>query len=209
MSSPLLPPHPPPPVQEFTQAVTLVLCDSEQAGNFIYEESKIVLNTNTSTQPISAERGTGPGEGEHAASLPATGVSTPEQHNAAKHLICLGVLHGSVEDGAVLSLLPCVEDGEQGADAQSFEFENPGPAREPGAVTLKGAEEQCLTAGWPFFTGVAVKMSEESRDRYRSDYAVVLLNEAEEPVEFDLSFPDEGFTLRAAVSPRSIQTILT
>ncbi len=67
---------------------------------------------------------------------------------------------------------------------------------------------RCVTAGWPFFTGAAFEMSEASKVRYGKEYSVVLLNEAEEPVEFDLSFPSEGFTVRAIIGPRSIQTVL-
>ena len=67
---------------------------------------------------------------------------------------------------------------------------------------------RCVTAGWPFFTGAAFEMSKESKARHGKDYAVVLLNEAEEPVEYDLSFPSEGFTVKAMVGPRSIQTVL-
>lgn len=66
----------------------------------------------------------------------------------------------------------------------------------------------CVTAGWPFFTGAAFEMSDESRARYGKDYAVVVLNEAEEAVEFDLAFPSEEFTVRAVIGPRAIQTIL-
>lgn len=67
---------------------------------------------------------------------------------------------------------------------------------------------RCVTAGWPFFTGAAFEMNEESRDRYGKDYAVVVLNEAEEAVEFDLTFPSEEFTVSVVVGARSIQTIL-
>ena len=67
---------------------------------------------------------------------------------------------------------------------------------------------RCVTAGWPFFTGAAFEMSKDSKARHGKDYAVVLLNEAEEPVEYDLSFPSEGFTVKAMIGPRSIQTVL-
>ncbi|CAN0073208.1 unnamed protein product, partial [Hapterophycus canaliculatus] len=73
---------------------------------------------------------------------------------------------------------------------------------------VSSSSGRCMTAGWPFFTGVALKMSKGSRERYGKEYAVVVLNEAEEPVEFDLSFPAEGFVVRAIIGPRSIQTIL-
>lgn len=67
---------------------------------------------------------------------------------------------------------------------------------------------RCVTAGWPFFTGAAFEMSKESKSRYGKEYAVVLLNEAEEAVEYDLAFPSEGFTVKAMIGPRSIQTVL-
>lgn len=165
-----------------------------------------MLSYHAAEAPIAPEPGAGPGEGEHPSSLvddevesDPDGVDPDDQPS-----LCLGVLNGSVEDGAVLTLSPCVTPGEAGSGAQQWNFledDGPGPVVMP-------ATEQCMTAGWPFFTGVAVRMSPESSLRYKGDYAVVLLNEAEEPVEFDLSFPEEMFRVRTIIAPRSIQTIL-
>lgn len=77
-----------------------------------------------------------------------------------------------------------------------------------GSRLLSVPSGRCVTAGWPFFTGAAFEMNKESKSRHGKDYAVVLLNEAEEPVEYDLSFPSEGFTVKAMIGPRSIQTVL-
>lgn len=88
----------------------------------------------------------------------------------------------------------------------TYAFQVDGGAGEGSLLSVSTG--RCVTAGWPFLTGAAFEMSEESRDRYGKDYAVVLLNEAEEAVEFDLSFPSEEFTVRAVIEPRSIQTIL-
>lgn len=77
-----------------------------------------------------------------------------------------------------------------------------------GSSLVSSATGYCVTAGLPFFTGAAFEMNQESKERHGEDFAVVLLNEAEEAVEFDLSFPSEGFAVKAAIGPRSIQTIL-
>lgn len=77
-----------------------------------------------------------------------------------------------------------------------------------GSSLVSSATGQCVTAGLPFFTGAAFEMNQASKERYSKDYAVVVLNEAEESVEFDLSFPSEGFAVKTAIGPRSIQTIL-
>lgn len=200
------------------------------------------MATNVSEPPVRPEEGAGPGEGESPSigggggggATNSTGlaigtdpestvsagmeISNGEKSSAPEVLadtdpaICLTALDDSVENGAVITLRPCVGDdgdnaGGDGSGAQAFVFEEWGEESGAGAVTA-AKTGQCLTAGWPFFTGVAFKMNGELRERYGNDYAVVLLNEAEEAVEFDLSFPDEGFSLSASITPRSMQTIL-
>ena len=63
-----------------------------------------------------------------------------------------------------------------------------------------------MMAGWPFLTRTAFVMNEESEQRHGWDFAVVL-NEAEETVDFDVSFPPEGFSVRATIRTPSIQTM--
>lgn len=197
----------------------MVPCDSDQAGIFVHDEATghLVLQADASYPPdayppIIPNTVAGPGEGEEgipglsATSEEEEGSFVSEAPTAAPIAVpqCLDVLDGSVEDGAVMTLVDCAEaDGE----TQRWKFSPfEGGAGEGSLVSV--ATGQCATAGWPFFTGAAFEMSEESRDRHGRDYAVVLLNEAEEPVEFDLSFPSEGFAVRAIIGPRSIQTIL-
>ena len=63
-----------------------------------------------------------------------------------------------------------------------------------------------MTTGWPFLTGTAFVMNEESKQRHGWDFAVVV-NEAEETVDFDASFTPEGFSVRATIRTPSIQTM--
>lgn len=77
-----------------------------------------------------------------------------------------------------------------------------------GSSLVSSATGHCVTAGLPFFTGAAFEMNQASKERHGKDFAVIVLNEAEEAVEFDLSFPSEGFAVKTAIGPRSIQTIL-
>lgn len=209
--------------QQFTKSVNLVPCDSDQAAIFVYDapSGHLVLQTNASYPPdgyppIIPDTGVGPGEGEKGIgselnSSVTSNEETETEPSATLPRLCLDVIGGSVEDGAVLTLAPCANDDEEkegsGGDHQMWDFyEVEGGAGEGSLVSrLTG---QCVTAGWPFFTGAAFEMNKESRNRYSRDYAVVLLNEAEEPVEFDMSFPAEGFVVKAVIGPRSIQTII-
>lgn len=194
--------------QASSHSVSLVPCDSDQAGTYIHdpENLHLVLQTDDSDPPdaytaVVPDAEAGPGE------LPLNGSESGAGPTTAPAVaaLCLGVLGGSVDDGALLTLAPCVN--EKGEGSQSWEFSTGGGDAGDGSL-VSLSTGQCVTAGWPFFTGAAFEMSEESRDRYGKDFAVVLLNEAEEPVEFDLSFPSEGFTVRVAIGGRSIQTIL-
>lgn len=249
--------HAPPPLpststsspQEFTQAVQLVPCESNEAGIYSYDPDtgriKLVNTNSEQSAPVRAEPGVGPGEGENPGNVaaapdlsvqpvhvsfsptaaptsyslnpPATAAAAraAADHEEEEPSTCLAVLGASLDDGAVLTLKPCVtvataaaaEDGGSNASAYAFEFEKWGVGVGPGSVMVRKTG-QCVTAGWPFFTGVAFKMNDDLRDRYHSHYAVVVLNEAEEPVQFDLSFPDEEFAVSSLISPRSIQTIV-
>lgn len=166
--------------------------------------------------PIVSDPGAGPGEGEQDGVGPETASNngtkiasnngttlSSEEAPTSPTSLCLDVLGGSAEDGAVITLSECVEDG----NSQEWELvEVEGGAGEGSIVS--GTTGQCVTAGWPFLTGAAFEMNKESKYRYNKAYAVVLLNEAEEPAEFDLSFPAEGFKVRAVIGPRAIQTIL-
>ena len=76
-----------------------------------------------------------------------------------------------------------------------------------GRSLVSGATYLCMTAGWLFFTGTAFEVNDESKQRHGWDFAV-LLNEAEETVDFDVSFPSEGFSVRTIIRARSIQTIV-
>ena len=148
--------------------------------------------------------------GNGTASGPARASETGPELAAVPEAIpalCLAVLGGSVDDGALLTLAPCVNETGEGS-SQSWDFLEGGDDGGEGRNLVSQFTGQCVTAGWPFFTGAAFKMSDESRDRYDKDYAVVVLNEAEEPVEFDLSFPSEEFTVKVTIDARSIQTIL-
>lgn len=193
--------------------MSLVLCNSEDAASYIFDAAtgNLVLQTEEVRPPVAPEPGKGPGEGEHAVDVVLSNYTTisPTPSPLPADDVCLSVLHGSLEDGAVLTLRPCVSAGAAGSSAQKFAFSDTdaGSGSRSGMLMIERTG-QCVTAGWPFFTGVAFEMSDEGKDRYDSDYAVVLLNEAEEVVNFDLSFPAEGFTVRAEIGPRSIQTIL-
>lgn len=200
--------------------MSLVPCDSDQAGTYIHdpENLHLVLQLDDSDPPdaytaVVPDAEAGPGEpplngsGSGPGKPPLNGSESEPGPTtaAAAAALCLDVLGGSVDDGALLTLAPCVNETGEGSQRWDFS-EGVGDAWERSFVSLSTG--QCVTAGWPFFTGAAFEMSEESRDRYGKDFAVVLLNEAEEPVEFDLSFPSEGFTVRVAIGGRSIETIL-
>ncbi|CAM9843061.1 unnamed protein product [Ascophyllum nodosum] len=193
------------------ECVHLVSCDSGEAGVFVHdpETGHLILQTNIPYPPndypsIYPGADTGPGEGEKMTS----------------NDLCLDVLDGSTEYGAVLTLAECgggdnqewvfkpvvVEDNGEGDDKVNRNGED--ESEERGRSLVSGATGLCVTAGLPFFTGTAFEMNEESKQRHGGDFAVVLLNEAEETVDFDLSFPSEGFSVRATIGPRSIQTIL-
>lgn len=224
--------------QENSHSVSLVPCDSDQAGTYIHdpENLHLVLQIDDSDPPDAynpvvpdaeagpgetPSNGSGPGEpplngsgpgeppvnGSESGSGPTTAAGPAA---AAAPALCLGVFGGSLDDGALLTLAPCVNETETGqGTSQSWEFsEGRGDTGEGGTSLVSLSTGQCVTAGWPFFTGAAFEMSKESRERYGKDFAVVVLNEAEEPVDFDLSFPSEGFTVRVAIGGRSIQTIL-
>ena len=187
----------------------LVSCDSDEAGVFIHdpETGRLAL------QSIVSGAGAGPGEGQDFSNS-SSSLTPPTDSD-----LCLDVLDGSAEDGAVLTLEECgdgdgqvwifkpVVEGSIGGDDEGDngdEDEHGGRGRS----LVSSATGLCVTAGWPFFTGTAFEMNEESKQRHGGDFAVVLLNEAEETVDFDLSFPSEGFSVRATIGPRSIQTIV-
>eukprot|EP00903_Cladosiphon_okamuranus_P018045 g16606.t1 len=187
-----------------TQAVTLVPCDSSESGIFVHDRQTghLVLQEEASWPPSDFPP-TNPDE---------KNSSTPAETPPPGELLCLDVLYKSTEDGAVVTLTPCALGDDAAAeegvfDEQKWEFSKvEGGAGEGSLRSVPSG--RCLTAGWPFFTGAAFEMSDDSKARHGKDYAVVLLNEAEEPVEYDLAFPSERFTVRAMIGPRSIQTVL-
>lgn len=182
--------------QGASHTVTLVVCDSDDVGIYVHDSDTghLVLQTDSSgDEKVGTELDKSSDAEKSESEVPA----------AAE--LCLDVLAGSIEDGAVLTLALCDEGGS--ADSQKWEFTAVKGGAGEGSV-VSALTGQCMTAGWPFLTGAAFEMADDSKDKYGKDFAVVLLNEAEETVEFDLSFPSEGFTARASIGPRSIQTIL-
>ena len=187
----------------------LVSCDSDEAGVFIHdpETGRLALHS------IVSGAGAGPGERQDFSNS-SSSLTPPTDSD-----LCLEVLDGSTEDGAVLTLEECGDgDGQvwtfkpvvEGSIGGDDEGDNGGEDEpgERGRSLVSSATGLCVAAGWPFFTGTAFEMNEESKQRHGGDFAVVLLNEAEETVDFDLSFPSEGFSVRATIGPRSIQTIV-
>ncbi|CBN79893.1 Glucosylceramidase, family GH30 [Ectocarpus siliculosus] len=185
-------------ISESFKSVNLVPCDSDQAGTFVYDQDsgRIALQADASSPPDADPQTVADAED------PVVSGSTES--------VCLDVLDGSTDDGVVLTLNPCdlESTSEDTSSGQRWEFAEAKSGDGGGGSLVSAATGRCMTAGWPFFTGAAFEMSDASKDRYGKDYAVVLLNEAEEPVEFDLSFPSEGFSVRAIIGPRAIQTIL-
>ncbi|CAM9603532.1 unnamed protein product, partial [Discosporangium mesarthrocarpum] len=126
------------------------------------------------------------------------------QHEVSSKGPCLSTRdEDSEEDGEVLTLRSCDSSGKAG---QAWML--PGLGGGPGEV-VSLTSGRCMTAGWPFFTGVAFKLTGETKHRYgKHKYAVVVLNEAEEVSRFVLSLPKHKTKVAAEAPPRSIQTYI-
>ncbi|KAG5187979.1 Glucosylceramidase, family GH30 [Tribonema minus] len=116
----------------------------------------------------------------------------PLENSSAEQ--CLALLEPGARSGrgAGVTLGGC------GRGAQRFDVGS-ADAKGGAPFTAADARGQCLTAGWPWFTASAFETP-------RGDTVVVVLNEAEEPVEFDIVFQPQGRALAAAIPAHSIQT---
>ena len=105
------------------------------------------------------------------------------RETASDACLTYGKGHDPTLDGAPLMLEPC-------AGAPAFTLQS-------GAIVAE--DGRCVTAGWPFFQGVAF-------ERPGGDVAVVVVNEASAAAQFELAV-DGDLALRA-IGPHTINTFV-
>jgi glucosylceramidase len=106
--------------------------------------------------------------------------------------LCFGLAGDSVESGTLLEVKPC-----DPADARQRFVVDP----KTGEVKAEVGDDLCLTAGWPFLSGIAVTDGVDST-------SIVVMNEA--PVDTEVVLHDavrDQFAL-LGINARSIQTIV-
>ena len=137
---------------------------------------------------------------------------------------CLGLAEGVRERGALLELQDCLvssrsgkaghgQEGEGGSawhqqflytpETGEIKVRAPNAAGAGAGVGAEegGGEEMCLTAGWPFLTGVAF------RSPHQGTMSLVVMNEAAKDTKITLVDTVKG-TSWFGINGRSIQTIV-
>lgn len=112
---------------------------------------------------------------------------------------CIEVSDGNTVGGGLLVLSPCKDPSSPSYVDQQWNYNEA-----TGEVTTK-AHDLCLTAGWPFLTGIAFKsMSGENMGKT----VVVLMNEADVSTSIVLHDIVLNKDVRFGISDRAIQTFI-
>jgi glucosylceramidase len=111
---------------------------------------------------------------------------------------CVEVADGNTVGGGLLQLAPCRDALATNYVDQIWDFNH-----HTGEITTRH-RNLCLTAGWPFLTGIAF-MSETGMD---ARVTVIVMNEADISTEVILTDTKSGKDIRFGISDRSIQTII-
>jgi hypothetical protein len=127
---------------------------------------------------------------------------------------CVTVADGVMEAGGLFSLEPC-RYAEASDDSVSFQefFVN----EATGEITMSFREEtksnkkndasSCVTAGWPFLTGVAVQMGQDEHGK-EGQIAIVVMNEASLPTSINVVDLEMEKMFSLDIPGRSMQTVV-
>jgi Glycosyl hydrolase family 30 beta sandwich domain len=150
-----------------------------------------------------------------AAETAALDAEATAEHTAAAAdsgpKLCLTVDAESVTDvaqlsGAVVTLAVCAGSGIDNSTSSSSTSSTRGHQvweldDKAAGTVVNAASGFCMTGGWPFLSSAAFV-------RPDGQLAVVVLNEAQEAVEFDITLEHAGTELAANIPAHSIQTYI-
>lgn len=129
--------------------------------------------------------------------------TSSDQLKDIKTGLCVEVADGIREPGALLHLARCISNSDKSSSESSFLHQR-FTISSNGEIKSK-VEDMCVTAGWPFLTGVAFKHLKEG---ILDETVVVLMNEASVETEYLLYDKYINKELRLGINARSIQTIV-
>jgi hypothetical protein len=146
-----------------------------------------------------------------AAEAAALDAEATAEHTAATAdsgpKLCLTVDATSVTNvaqlsGALVTLAVCADSNSNSNSSDSKREQQVWELDDKAAGTVTNAASGfCMTGGWPFLSSAAFV-------RPDGQLAVVVLNEAQEAVEFDIALEHAGTELAASIPAHSIQTYI-